>query len=104
MCEFEIDRFFSDVDRNKVLLAVTDNGSYMKPALEALKVLYPKMIHVTCAAHGLHRVAECIRDQFKGVNKLISNIKRIFTKVILIPERLVVECVKFNYVSLILFQ
>lgn len=80
--EIEIDRFFSDADRKKVLLAVTDAGSYMKPALQALKVLYPKMIHVTCGAHGLHRVAECVRDQFKNVNKLISNIKRMFTKVI----------------------
>lgn len=77
-----IDFSHSGVDRQKVLLVVTDNGSYMKPALQALKVLYPKMIHVTCGAHGLHRVAECVRDQFKNVNKLVSNIKRMFTKVL----------------------
>lgn len=26
-----------------------------------LKVLYPKLVHTTCLAHALHRVADCIR-------------------------------------------
>lgn len=49
--------------------------------MRALKVLYPNMIHVTCAAHGLHRVAEFIRDQYDHVNKLISEVKKVLTKV-----------------------
>lgn len=60
---------------------MTDAAPYMKAALDGLRLLYPKMIHVTCVAHGLHRVAEYIRDQFKLTNKLVSNVKRIFTKV-----------------------
>lgn len=43
-----------------------------------LKALYSKMIHVTCAAHGLHRVAEEIRGQFKSVDKLIASVKKNF--------------------------
>lgn len=39
------------------------------------------MLHVTCLAHGLHRVADFIRSQFNDVNDLISNIKKIFRKV-----------------------
>lgn len=76
-----LNQFFSDVERNKVLLFASDAAPYMILAMQSLKVLYPKMIHVTCAAHGLHRVAEYVRDQFKNVNKLIANVKGIFTKV-----------------------
>lgn len=71
----------TDVDKNKVLLVTTDAAPYMKSAMEALTVLYPKMVHVTCAAHGLHRVAELVRTKFKAVNTLVSNVKRTFTKV-----------------------
>lgn len=68
-----------NVDKSKVLLVVTDAAPYMVAAMEALKVLYPKMLHVTCAAHGLHRVAEVVRTNFKDVNKIISNVKKTFT-------------------------
>lgn len=64
-----------------MLLFVSDAAPYMIAAMKALTVLYPKMIHVTCAAHGLHRVADYVKDQFDDVNKLISNVKKIFTKV-----------------------
>ena len=33
----------------------------MIKAGEGLSVSYPKMIHVTCVAHALHRVCETIR-------------------------------------------
>lgn len=68
-----------NINKENVLLAVTDAAPYMVAAMEALKVLYPNMIHVTCAAHGLHRVAELVRVKFKDVNKLISNVKKTFT-------------------------
>lgn len=69
-----------NADKSKVLLVPTDAAPYMVAAMDSLKVLYPKMIHVTCAAHGLHRVAEFIRTNFDDVNKLISNVKKTFTK------------------------
>ena len=47
---------------------------------EALKVLYPKMIHVTNLADGLHRVAETIRKEHPDVDSLISSGKKIFRK------------------------
>lgn len=70
------------VDKKNILLVVTDAAPYMVCAMNSLKVLYPKMIHVTCLAHGIHRVADFIRGQFKDVNDLISNVKKIFRKVI----------------------
>lgn len=69
------------VGREKVLLFVSDAAPYMVAAGIALRVLYPKMIHATCAAHGLHRVADFIKDEFDDVNDLISNVKKMFTKV-----------------------
>ncbi|XP_055308042.1 uncharacterized protein LOC129572144 [Sitodiplosis mosellana] len=69
------------VQKCKVLLCLTDAAAYMICAMDALIILYPKMIHFTCAAHGLHRVAEYVRDEHKDVNKLISNVKKMLTKV-----------------------
>nr|CAH7762359.1 unnamed protein product [Callosobruchus chinensis] len=52
----------------------------MVKAGQALKVFYPKLLHITCLAHGLHRVAEEIRKEFGIVNKLISSTKKVFLK------------------------
>ena len=55
-------------------------SAYMLSARKTLKDLYPKLIHTTCLAHGLHRVVETIREQNPEVNKLISVGKKIFLK------------------------
>lgn len=67
-------------DESKVLLAVTDAASYMAPAMRTLKVFFPSLVHVTCLAHGLNRVAEQIRIEYPEVNKLISCVKKVFVK------------------------
>ena len=48
--------------------------------MAALQILYPKMLHLTCKAHALHRVAELIRAENPLVNTLISTGKSIFVK------------------------
>jgi hypothetical protein len=69
------------VDREKVFLLISDAAPYMtKAAPKALQLLYPKMIHVTCLAHTLHRVAEEVRGSYPEVDKLIANGKKIFIK------------------------
>lgn len=68
------------VPADKVALLVTDGAAYMIKAGTVLKIFYENLIHCTCLAHGLSRVAETIRLQFSLVNNLISNGKRIFVK------------------------
>ena len=70
----------SEMENNcaKVLLLVTDSASYMLKAAKALQVFYSNLIHVTCLAHGLHRIAEKIRELFPAVNDLIT--KKLFLK------------------------
>lgn len=63
-----------------VLIATTDAAPYMCKAMRGLQVMYPKMIHVTCLAHGLHRVAEMVRSNYPEVNRLISAAKSVFLK------------------------
>ena len=63
----------------KILLFVTDAAPYMIKAGKGLKMLYPKMIHVTCLAHAIHRVAEEVRGTYLEVDKLISNVTKTFT-------------------------
>ena len=38
------------------------------------------MVHITCLAHGLHRVEEEIRANFSQVDSLVSETKKIFVK------------------------
>lgn len=68
------------IQHNNVLLFLSDAAPYMKKAGTAIKALYSKMVHVTCLAHGMHRVAEEIRGKFPRVDKLISRVKQVFLK------------------------
>lgn len=67
-------------NEDKMLLLLSDAGAYMIKAAKSLKVFYTNMKHVTCLAHGPHRVCEEIRKLFPNVNKLISSVKKIYVK------------------------
>lgn len=68
------------INYDNVLLFLTDAAPYMIKAGSVLKSFYTKMVHATCVAHGIHRVAEEIRGQFNEVDNLISNVKKFFRK------------------------
>lgn len=70
----------NSIPQEKIILMLSDAASYMCKASVNLKIFFPNLIHTTCLAHGINRVAEEIRNQFPLVNELISNIKRIFLK------------------------
>ncbi|KDR23904.1 hypothetical protein L798_10250 [Zootermopsis nevadensis] len=62
-----------DVKRDDILPFV------IVKAAKGLKMLYPKMVHLTCHAHALHRVAEEIRHSYTEVDKF-SKVKKMFVK------------------------
>ena len=64
----------------KVLVLVTDSAPYTLKAAKALQVFYSNLIHVTCLAHGLDRIAEKICELFPAVNDLVTNGKKLFLK------------------------
>lgn len=64
----------------RVFIFLSDAAPYMIKAAKALQVFYPNLIHVTCFAHGVHRLAEEVRSTFGNVNKLISSTKKVFLK------------------------
>lgn len=68
------------IHHDDVLLFVSDAAPYMIKAGKSIGVLYSKMIHITCLAHGVHRIAEEIRGRFANVDKLIAKVKQIFLK------------------------
>ena len=68
------------IQYSQVFLLVTDAAGYMNKAGEVLSILYTKMVHVTCAAHGLHRVCEVIRSKYPVSNSFINYVKKIFKK------------------------
>lgn len=67
-------------NKDKVLLFLTDGANYMKAAGRIMKETYRNMLHVTCLAHGLHRIAETIRGCYPNVDNLISSVKKVFLK------------------------
>lgn len=68
------------IKHDNVLLFLSDAAPYMIKCGESLNALYSKMIHVTCAAHALHRVSEEVRNQFGTVDKIVANVKKVFKK------------------------
>lgn len=86
-----------DFDKNKVLLFLTDAAPYMVKAAKGLQIFYPKLLHVTCIAHAVHRVAEEIRSNFIELNSLISHGKKIFLKA---PSRVQIFNEKFPGIPL----
>lgn len=69
-----------DLDYQEVRLFLTDGAAYCLKAGAGLKTLFPNMIHVTCLAHGLNRVAEKVRYTYPKVDKLIAKMKKSFVK------------------------
>ncbi|KAE9522223.1 hypothetical protein AGLY_017381 [Aphis glycines] len=68
------------INHDDVILFVTDAAPYMVKAAKSIQVFYSKMIHITCLAHGLHRVCEKNRAEFPKVDELILNMKKVFLK------------------------
>lgn len=68
------------IQHEKVYVVATDAARYMVKAFDSLRVLYTRMTHVTCLAHGLHRVCEAIREKYSVTNAFISACKKIFKK------------------------
>lgn len=68
------------IRHENILLFLSDAAPYMVKAGKTLKIFNPKMEHIICVAHALHRVCEEIRLQFPKVDKLISNMKNFFLK------------------------
>ncbi|KAF0747085.1 DUF659 domain-containing protein [Aphis craccivora] len=80
-----IARFFNDamgllwpqgIHHENVLLFLSDGAPYMVKAGKVLTTFYPKMLHLTCLAHGFHRVTETVRAQFPLFDSLIATIKK----------------------------
>lgn len=66
------------VPSNKILLMLSDAATYMVKAASNMKIFYENLVHCTCLAHGLNRIAETIRLQFPLINDLIRNGKKYF--------------------------
>eukprot|EP00095_Tigriopus_kingsejongensis_P001750 maker-scaffold183_size276960-snap-gene-0.11 protein:Tk01750 transcript:maker-scaffold183_size276960-snap-gene-0.11-mRNA-1 annotation:"PREDICTED: uncharacterized protein LOC100897181" len=53
-----------DLDYDRVRLFLTDGAAYCLKAGRGLLALFPNLIHVTCLAHALSRVAEVARTTY----------------------------------------
>ncbi|XP_023216012.1 tyrosine-protein kinase Abl-like [Centruroides sculpturatus] len=62
------------------LVQLLDQASYMLSAFSNLKYIYNNLKHVTCLAHALHRVCECIHVEYSKANNFISEMKMVLFK------------------------
>lgn len=62
------------------MLFLSDAALYMVKCGNYLSALYSKMIHVTCVAHGVQKTFEKVRGIFGTVDKIVTNVKKIFKK------------------------
>jgi hypothetical protein len=62
------------IRHDDIMLFVSDAEPYMIKAGKSIGMLY-SMVHITCVAHGVHRIAEEIRKRFSNVDKLIAKVK-----------------------------
>nr|CAD7577841.1 unnamed protein product [Timema californicum] len=53
------------------MVFLTNIAAYMLITEASLKIFYPKLVPITCLAHGVDRVAENIRAQFPNINAVI---------------------------------
>jgi len=57
------------VRHNDVLLYLSDAAPYMVKSRYAIKIFYPKIIHVTCInSSWTYRIAEIIRGHYSKVD------------------------------------
>jgi hypothetical protein len=63
-------------NNDKVLLLLSDAAPYMIMAGKTLNVFFPNMIHVTCLAQMLQKIAEKVKELFPNVNTLVNNFKK----------------------------
>lgn len=59
----------------------------MKAAGRKLAKVFPNLVHVTCFAHGLHRVVEVVIDQYPKAKGLLSAVKGMLARS---PQRKIV--------------
>lgn len=79
--------YVSDFQPGRVSLLITDAAPYMLKAGRMLQEHCKKMIHFTCMAHALHRIAERVRENFNLVDTFIANMKKTFLKA---PQRVTI--------------
>lgn len=76
-----VDRIWPQGNPNAVLLYVTDGAEYMKKGYsDGLAHLFPKMVHIICVAHNIHRLALKVADQFPQAKAAIMDAKMVFLK------------------------
>ena len=102
VAQTSIDHTFLTQYKTKILLSVGDAARYMLKADKLLEDLYPQYHIITCIAHVLHRIAECIRDHFSNVDDLISSTNaaafKLLCPIIRYSRKIVIFALKSIYV------
>jgi hypothetical protein len=69
-----------NINYSLLRLLVSDAAPYAVKAGKMLKLLFPKLKHVTCLCHMLHRLCETIRQNCTKLDSFMADFKRIFIK------------------------
>lgn len=70
----------NDIIYSNLILLISDAAPYAVKVGKMLKLLFPKIKHVTCICHMLHRFVEKIRSLCPESNFVSSELKRLLLK------------------------
>ena len=70
---------FNVIPYNKFKLFISVAASYMILTADRIKSgFYPNLVHITCLAHGLNRLAEFLRSKHSTTDLFIGQMKNFF--------------------------
>jgi len=72
----------SEVKYDKIFF-FTDATSYLMKSTDSL---FQNLISLRCLARGIHRICECIQNEYSTVDKLIATVKKVFLEA---PSRVI---------------
>ena len=64
------------MDYSKLRVLISDSASYMFSAGSNLKPVFTEMLRLTCAAHGVQRIAEQVRANHPHVDRFVTCLKK----------------------------
>ena len=70
------------MDYSKLRVLISDSASYMLSAGSNLKLIFTEMLHLTCAAHGVQRIAEQVRANHPHVDRFVTCLKKKRSKTV----------------------
>lgn len=64
-----------------ISIALLQSEAYpLVPIMQSMKIVYPKLMHITCIRHTIHRVCEFVRDKHQLADEAVCFFKKLLAR------------------------